>query len=933
MSFVLPALELLRQMLTLVIQCRNTDFQDLTAINAILQTYTLLHAFPSSAFAYPAAQQGCREVIETLLAYTQPVQPASSSEKEGLNNSLWTLMMAEVLKYITTNAHTFMSGLLLLSELLPLPLPVQTRSPLPSDEIAQTMTSRRLWCAHLHSLSSTIGDLISTLCGSSCPSLLQLLRRVCVQLSDLAAPTALVVVRSILDAILVSLNIHPKAPPASLQPEGPCSSHTARLLNFLACLITHASVKCATLNLLCAGARGSGVKADERFPPLISALCRILRTPYDKPPHIQAQECVVSVIQSLCDVDISLLPPPGTGVDSTASSQQFLASALPPREILATFCAVLLEHVTILQHSFTTLLPTVRTFLMLAEHDYGFYHLKSKDSADLLSTLSTLLELLRVCILPEGEYSDTDISSSRSKMVAKLFNSPHHAVQTKNSDHIKDEPEAMDVDVPLVNNDTEQSSMSINSNNHSVKEEPMDDLVSRKKTSMNADQVLEQTIPTEFQTPLPNHQPQQPIPTKALNNDLESQSTGGLPARKLALSVSELSTVIGWHRSDLPHPLADAENSESSSKRHPILLLEKLLRDCSAEEESLESLHESVSGLLRILDDEDNLPTEHKASDVGEVTLPPPESLLTQFSLRPVFTICESDDDRLSLGYWLSVPTSDEGDQDTEQVACDLLDFSREHIPDLHLLAESVRLCRLRAGLGEDVDVERSDVENSKKRVTGDDVKYLSSDLKTRRPFVTPMRGRGFSRPVPQRGDLFRSRPPNTSRPPSLHVDDFVALETCGAQPTGPTGYNKMSMRAAKDMMATRSRGRGRGFGSERGRFFGSGHQYRREGGLRASNIRGDGPNSWVPHENPGQMAGIGPQRQFRAIDQGRDGRVMREEKFGSSLAGRLGSIRGLNWPGGKEGDRFNRGPGPMGRGGGGNSRRDSGRHQRTFTR
>lgn len=30
------------------------------------------------------------------------------------------------------------------------------------------------------------------------------------------------------------------------------------------------------------------------------------------------------------------------------------------------------------------------------------------------------------------------------------------------------------------------------------------------------------------------------------------------------------------------------------------------------------------------------------------------------------------------------------------------------------------------------------------------------------------------------RGDMFRSRPPNTSRPPSLHVDDFVALETCG---------------------------------------------------------------------------------------------------------------------------------------------------------
>jgi hypothetical protein len=97
---------------------------------------------------------------------------------------------------------------------------------------------------------------------------------------------------------------------------------------------------------------------------------------------------------------------------------------------------------------------------------------------------------------------------------------------------------------------------------------------------------------------------------------------------------------------------------------------------------------------------------------------------------------------------------------------------------------------------------------------------------------VAPMRGRGFGRSVPQRGDLFRSRPPNTSRPPSLHVDDFVALEISGQQPTGPTGYNKISMRAAKDMMATRARGRGRAFGTDRGRFFGSATPYnRRENG------------------------------------------------------------------------------------------------------
>ena len=43
---------------------------------------------------------------------------------------------------------------------------------------------------------------------------------------------------------------------------------------------------------------------------------------------------------------------------------------------------------------------------------------------------------------------------------------------------------------------------------------------------------------------------------------------------------------------------------------------------------------------------------------------------------------------------------------------------------------------------------------------------------------VAPMRGRGFGRGGgnQNRSDMFRSRAPNTSRPPSMHVDDFVKM-------------------------------------------------------------------------------------------------------------------------------------------------------------
>jgi hypothetical protein len=65
-------------------------------------------------------------------------------------------------------------------------------------------------------------------------------------------------------------------------------------------------------------------------------------------------------------------------------------------------------------------------------------------------------------------------------------------------------------------------------------------------------------------------------------------------------------------------------------------------------------------------------------------------------------------------------------------------------------------------------------------------------------------RGRGFHRTSGQRLDAFRSRPANTSRPPSLHVDDFLLLQMKGQQPTGPTGYNRQSVKAAQELFAER---------------------------------------------------------------------------------------------------------------------------------
>ncbi|CAH1779336.1 unnamed protein product, partial [Owenia fusiformis] len=86
-----------------------------------------------------------------------------------------------------------------------------------------------------------------------------------------------------------------------------------------------------------------------------------------------------------------------------------------------------------------------------------------------------------------------------------------------------------------------------------------------------------------------------------------------------------------------------------------------------------------------------------------------------------------------------------------------------------------------------------------------------------------PMRGRGFGRgSTYNRGDAFRSRAPNTSRPPSMHVDDFQQAQ---ADETNNTERTPQPARRPERDFNDRGRGSnfdrgGRGNFSNRGRFF-----------------------------------------------------------------------------------------------------------------
>ena len=59
------------------------------------------------------------------------------------------------------------------------------------EESESAVVSRKLWSAHLQAATAELFAVVDTLCGTGCQPLQHLMRRVCWQIADLAAPSAL----------------------------------------------------------------------------------------------------------------------------------------------------------------------------------------------------------------------------------------------------------------------------------------------------------------------------------------------------------------------------------------------------------------------------------------------------------------------------------------------------------------------------------------------------------------------------------------------------------------------------------------------------------------------------------------------------------------------------------------------------------------------
>ncbi|MEQ2292270.1 hypothetical protein AMECASPLE_021364 [Ameca splendens] len=654
LSICISTLRLLRTMLTELLRGGAFQFRDTRVANVLVTLHMMVCSIPASGRLDGEETRVQALIVDVLLTFTQGVSEEVTHTEETLASNTWSLMLKEVLNSLLKAPEGLFSGLTLLSELLPLPLPMQSTQVLSVQDVAIALNTRKLWSMHIRVQWKVLSEVLRCVCSTSCPPLLTMLRRVCIQLADLSSPTATLVMKTMLE--LLSEELHPA------EGKSVCWGQVLRLLSLLDTLVSQRACKSSTLHLL-----SGSVSGDEQVADLFPLLLSLLVPPAGH--SLQQQQCSVlvgTILQSLCDQDISLVvPPPG---ESCVSEAEQLANALPGREMMSSVCNSLLEVLGNKEASIPLLLTCIRTLTFFTEHDYGIYHLKVTLRKHGLEVCSLLKRLV-----VSFNKDSTDLISALLDFLRQILNT--EATSAEDAQGSSEEPACV--------------------------------------------------------------------------------------APRL-LSGSEMKSLLQW------------EDPES----HPLTALEKQMMKLSKEDDSLETMMENVIVLRQMLESA----TETPPAVETEPILPAPETLAAQFNHRTVFILSEALDEQLKA-LWFSPFQTDDIETDLDMVKVDLVGLAQECCPELDLKAELER-----SFLSEPSSPGHTKVTKGFRLGKHKHETFITSSGKSdytepaKRAHILPApRGRGnrggFGQNVARPHDIFRLRKQNTSRPPSMHVDDFVAAE------------------------------------------------------------------------------------------------------------------------------------------------------------
>lgn len=272
---------------------------------------------------------------------TNTSSSATASDSRLPADNLWSSMIRNVLCFIADNPNFSAAGLSVLSEMLPLPLPVRTKSPPTKSEISSLLTCRKLWSVHLLPCESELQELIKRLCVSSDRSLCHLLRKVCIQLADLSSYTACLVVRSILSVLLLA---RPATAAAAVETTTDDFIFLRAPLTLLENLSNVPVIKTALIQST------TESFSSDLLVLLWKAFGDLLRTDSTSTYHQCQQQSVLNIIRDLCDSDIYLYSPLSTTSppgETTVVSQLFyahLSNSLPPKDTLCSIYQSIMDR-------------------------------------------------------------------------------------------------------------------------------------------------------------------------------------------------------------------------------------------------------------------------------------------------------------------------------------------------------------------------------------------------------------------------------------------------------------------------------------------------------------------------------------------------------------------------------------------------------------
>ncbi|KAF7993249.1 hypothetical protein HCN44_006309 [Aphidius gifuensis] len=345
LSVLHSCIRLIRALLEHLVKCMATDFKDLTPVVPLLGIYSLVVAIPCQNKT--EINLLADEIAEILLLFTRAVDSDSTG---NVAKSLWTQMIGEVLKMISAKPCKFVPGLKLLSRLLPpiLRLDCDTEE----NDINRALGLRKLWSAHLQAQANNLMETLRLLCASWNEDLLILLSAVCKQLSDLAAPTALLVGRCLLDRILAATPLENNSPTIAL----------------LGDLTLHPPVKATLLTLMSPTSRAQ-IKTDQKYPPVVEMMCSAFKNSTDT--NVQYE--ILEIFYTLCDHTLSL-----TQDNNNELFDIKLTHSVPSKEPLLSILTILIDILSNgSKYDVKNLEKCLAIFLSLTKHNYGLYHVKS----------------------------------------------------------------------------------------------------------------------------------------------------------------------------------------------------------------------------------------------------------------------------------------------------------------------------------------------------------------------------------------------------------------------------------------------------------------------------------------------------------------------------------------------------------------------------